>query len=382
MKATISLQTPIVSSPRVLQMAGIFDVPASERSEIVLEIEMPIEEKPWAIGLIVGPSGSGKSSIARHFWPEQLASQMTWPKGKSVLDAFPAKMSIKDIVALMSSVGFSSPPAWVRPFHVLSNGEQFRVMLARLLAELPDLAVIDEFTSVVDRTVAQVGSAALAKTVRRREQKLVAVTCHDDVERWLQPDWVYRPAERRFAWRSVRRRPPIELEIERVDRSGWELFKQHHYLTATHANSASCFIAFWRRRPVAWISWMPHVGLAKRGDGRPIRRVHRMVCLPDFQGVGIGAALQEFTSGAWLAIGCRAICATGHPAVIAAMSRSRRYLMLRAPSLSARGGSDPSLRARFNRTRASLRMTSSFEYVGPPISIEIARRLLDRPEVS
>jgi ABC-type glutathione transport system ATPase component len=157
MKATIRLSSPVVSSPRVLQMSGMFDLPAAERSEVVLDADLPIEEKEWAIGLVVGPSGCGKSSVARHFWPKELARPMVWPKGKSVLDAFPASMSIKDVVQLMSSVGFSSPPAWVRPFQVLSNGEQFRVGLARLLAELPKLAVIDEFTSVVDRTVAQIG---------------------------------------------------------------------------------------------------------------------------------------------------------------------------------------------------------------------------------
>jgi energy-coupling factor transporter ATP-binding protein EcfA2 len=384
LKAKIELATPVVGTPRVLQMGGMLDVdlPSGMRSTVALEVDLPLEAKPWNIGLIVGPSGCGKSSIARHFWPREMRHAAKWHPAKSVLDAFPAAMSIKDIVALLSSVGFSSPPAWLRPFHALSNGEQFRVQLARLLADFPALAVIDEFTSVVDRTVAQIGSAALAKTVRRRKQKLVAVTCHDDVERWLQPDWVYRPAEARFTWRSPRRRPPIELEIERVDHSAWRLFKHHHYLTASHSNSATCFIAFWRRQPVAWISWVPHVGVAKRGDGRLIRRVHRMVCLPDFQGVGIGAALQEFTSRAWIAVDCRAIIATGHPAVIAATARNPRYRMLRAPALNASGGSDPEIRARLNRTRASFRMTASFEYVGRPLSIGMAKRLLTRPTVS
>jgi ABC-type Mn2+/Zn2+ transport system ATPase subunit len=83
-----------------------------------------------------------------------------------------------EITALLSSVGFSSPPSWLKPFHVLSNGEQFRVTLARILAEAPELAVVDEFTSVVDRTVAQIGSHALAKTVRAGNRCFVAVSAH------------------------------------------------------------------------------------------------------------------------------------------------------------------------------------------------------------
>ncbi|MEV1247900.1 hypothetical protein [Nonomuraea sp. NPDC049750] len=65
-------------------------------------------------------------------------------------------MSIKDIVALLGAVGLSSPPAWLRPYRTLSNGEAFRASIARALAESGDLVVIDEFTSVVDRQVAKV----------------------------------------------------------------------------------------------------------------------------------------------------------------------------------------------------------------------------------
>jgi hypothetical protein len=72
-----------------------------------------------------------------------------------------------------------------------SNGEQFRVTLARTLAEAPELAVVDEFTSVVDRTVAQIGSHALAKTIRASNRRFIAVSCHYDIEEWLQPDGKY-----------------------------------------------------------------------------------------------------------------------------------------------------------------------------------------------
>ena len=38
---------------------------------------------------------------------------------------------IKEITGLFTAVGFSSPPSWVKPYQVLSNGEQFRCDLAR-----------------------------------------------------------------------------------------------------------------------------------------------------------------------------------------------------------------------------------------------------------
>jgi ABC-type phosphate transport system ATPase subunit len=53
---------------------------------------------------------------------------------------------------------------------VLSNGQQFRVNLARTLAETPAMAVVDEFASWSIEEVAQIGSAAVAKTVRAAER--------------------------------------------------------------------------------------------------------------------------------------------------------------------------------------------------------------------
>jgi ABC-type ATPase with predicted acetyltransferase domain len=57
-------------------------------------------------------------------------------------------------------------PAWLRPYPVLSNGERFRAGLARLVCEQPGEAVVDEFTSVVDRQIARLGALAFAKAWR------------------------------------------------------------------------------------------------------------------------------------------------------------------------------------------------------------------------
>ena len=151
-------QSDIVRTSRVMQMEGMFDVPPSQRTEEQWTVDLALPDA-WNVGLIVGPSGSGKTTVARELFGDSIASAWEWPRGKSLLDGFPSNMGIKDIVELLSSVGFSSPPSWVRSFHVLSNGEQFRVNMARTLAEMRELAVVDEFTSVVDRTVAQIGSS-------------------------------------------------------------------------------------------------------------------------------------------------------------------------------------------------------------------------------
>src|SRR5262245_45950638 len=123
----ITVSCPVLDSPRVQQMRGMFDLPPEKSATLSWEVELPLAERAWNIGLIVGPSGCGKSTIARHLYPEAVSRQFDWPMDRSVLDAFPAELSIRTVVELLSSVGFSSPPAWLRPFHVLSTGQQFRV---------------------------------------------------------------------------------------------------------------------------------------------------------------------------------------------------------------------------------------------------------------
>lgn len=360
----ITVGTHIERTPRVVQLEGMFDLPPTTRTELSWDVALPLDERPWHIGLVVGPSGCGKSTLARHLWPRQLFRQQEWPEDRAVLDAFPPELPIREMVHLLSSVGFSSPPAWLRPFHVLSTGQQFRVTLARLLAEYPDLVVMDEYTSVVDRTVAQVGSHALARVVRSCGQQFIALSCHEDVIPWLNPDWIYRPDGNQFAWRLLQPRPPITLNIARVHSSTWALFRAHHYLSERLHRSAVCFAAFWKERPVAFSAWLPC--LTRRGG----RREHRTVVLPDFQGVGIGLAFSSFCASLWKGLGQRVTSTTSHPGFIASRSRSPHWRLRRGPSCAHVARERPG-----GPRHAQSRLTAGFEYVGPPAAPEFLFRL-------
>jgi GNAT superfamily N-acetyltransferase len=252
---------------------------------------------------------------------------------------------------------------------VLSTGEKFRTTVARALAESSGLVVMDEFTSVVDRTVAQIGSAAVAKMIRRRGGQFIAVTCHEDVEPWLDPDWVYQPHLKRFQWRSLQGRPAIELEICRVNHSAWSMFAPYHYLSATLNPSAWCFVAFLGAQPTAFTAWLPFVGKIKGGAAR---RGHRTVCLPEFQGIGIGSALCNCIAAMWRGLGFQAVSSTGHPGYIRGRLRSADWMMTRATAFSKKG-----YHRSLDSSRACTRLVASFRYVGTPMNQEHARRLLD-----
>lgn len=173
---------------RIKSVMGTYDLQQSSVEErFTGEINLP---EDWNVGLIVGRSGSGKTTIAKELFCDKIVQGYEW-KHESLLDDFPKDCSVNDICMALTAVGFSSPPSWLKSYHVLSNGEKMRCDIARAMLENKDMFVFDEFTSVVDRNVAQISSLAIQKAIRRNDRKFIAVTCHYDVQDWLMPDWVF-----------------------------------------------------------------------------------------------------------------------------------------------------------------------------------------------
>jgi len=271
---------------RVASVIGKFDL----QSENIVEhfkgdIELP---KEWQVGLIVGKSGTGKTTIAKQLFENAYITSYEYTK-ETVLDDMPKECSVEQITSAFNSVGFSSPPSWLKPYSVLSNGQKMRVDLARAILEEQKFFVFDEFTSVVDRNVAQIGSFAMQKAIRKTDKQFIAVTCHFDVQDWLLPDWVFNTDTMTFQSfeGQKKNRPEIKFEIfNTTDKSIWKMFAKHHYLSHSHNNAANVFIATVNNEIAGFISILPQPGKLQRQ-----KRVHRLVILPDYQGAGIGIKL-------------------------------------------------------------------------------------------
>lgn len=350
-RVDVVVSSEIVRSFRVDQVEGLFDLPAGERSSERFSVEVPDldEGEAWRIGAIVGPSGSGKSTIARAAFGTGLATARSWDARQAVIDGFDEALSAQEITAMLHAVGFSSPPAWVRPYAALSNGQKFRCDLARALLTPAAVTAYDEFTSVVDRASAQVASACVARAVRRGQARcwrFVVVTCHYDVLDWLEPDWVLDMASGELARGRLRRRPVVRVEIRRCGRDVWRAFERHHYLSGSLHVSARCYLATWDGRPAGFCATLQNMGYAGR------RRIHRLVVLPDFQGLGIGTRLATEiarleSSGAVITL------RTGHPGLIASLSKHDRW---RAFDVTRLGGRQS------NNNGSSGRCTVAFAY--------------------
>lgn len=183
-------------SERVSAILRDFDMTLCHARE-EFEGNIDIEGFDWSVGLIVGASGTGKSTIAREVFGDAYVRGYEYV-AEAVVDDMPRHASVEEIELAFTSVGFASPPSWLKPYEVLSTGEKMRVDLARAILSDQDVICFDEFTSVVDRATAKTASLALQKAIRKQGRKFVAVSCHRDIEEWLMPDWIYDTDSKSF----------------------------------------------------------------------------------------------------------------------------------------------------------------------------------------
>lgn len=354
------IETKIPSSFRVEKVKGQFDYDASVIKK-EFDVNIPIEDEKWNIGLIVGASGSGKTTIAKNVFKDfELFEGFDWTD-KTIIDDFSDKLSPKQITEVLSKVGFSSPPDWLKPFGVLSNGQKMRAELARLILESDKPVIYDEFTSVVDRQVAQIGSSAIQKFIRREDKQFIAVSCHYDIEEWLEPDWVYDANKKQFYRRRLRR-PDIEVGIRKASNAEWNLFKEFHYLSADHNKAAHKYIAEINGEAVAWCSVIhfPHPKVSN------FKRIHRIVVKPDYQGIGLGGKFMSILAKQYVEDGFRLRLVTSSPNFIFGLKQSKNWIMVRKPSrVAVTPPKSMTNRSDISSLRKGIsvdRLTASFEY--------------------
>lgn len=192
LKYEFCYKTKFEKSYRTMTLVGQYDL---ENKEIVQNFSgnYKLPEK-WNIGLIVGNSGSGKSSILKKCFGEPIKLQ--WDN-RALIENFASSLTMEEITNALGNVGFNTIPYWLKPFSVLSNGEKTRVEMARMALE-QKFVVYDEFTSMVDRDVAKSMANSVNKLFHKLNKQLVVATCHKDLLQWLKPDWVLDTDENVF----------------------------------------------------------------------------------------------------------------------------------------------------------------------------------------
>jgi ABC-type lipoprotein export system ATPase subunit len=188
----IKLETRIVNDEYTEFIYNSFDIQNKELTQTIVNFDLKEGKNfDWSIGAVIGASGSGKSTILKRLgeirvpefnYDKALISNFDW-------------ITPDEAARVLTSIGLSSVPTWLRPYSALSNGEQYRAQLAYLVASAKDdeVILVDEYTSVVDRDVAKAMSFALSKYIRREKKRIILASCHYDILEWLNPDWICIP---------------------------------------------------------------------------------------------------------------------------------------------------------------------------------------------
>lgn len=290
----IRLTNEIINDEYTNYVYETFDIQNRDETEVEIPFDISTaDDFGWNIGVVYGSSGCGKTTILKNIgnltesnfdYEKPLISNFDW-------------LDPKEATMLLTSMGLSSVPTWLRPFRLLSNGEQYRAELAYKVGKAKDgeMVLIDEYTSVVNRDVAKSMSYSLQKYIRRNNKKIILASCHYDIMEWLMPDWTCSPekggALERGDWLR-QGRPNIELQVSRVESNTWDIFKKHHYLTESVNKGCKFFLFEWNNIPVGIVA----LTSLPSGTVKNAYRLSRTVVLPDFQGLGIGSKISEFVS--------------------------------------------------------------------------------------
>ncbi len=288
---SVNLSCEIPATFHCTKAAASLDINIGEKSKHSLQIQADIET-PYNLGLIVGASGTGKTTLAKQIWGGDVFKNVL-NESLPVIEQFPSEYTQDQRAALLNGVGLTSVPCWIRPAYTLSNGQKARAEIALLMATDSDLSVIDEWTSVVDRNSAKIMSHCVQKYTRRTGKRIVLLSCHYDVIDWLNPDWIIdcnkqEYTDRRLLCRSFERSEKIQFDIREVERKTWGMFSKYHYLSKNlPSGHIECFGLFQGQDQVGFCCFANYVPW---GDKTKPKKMHsnRVVILPEYVGIGLG----------------------------------------------------------------------------------------------
>lgn len=195
----IRFKTKVQRSPRVLEIAEAFGIGLEDKEFVVFD-KIDLEVKKGDVVYITGQSGGGKSVLLR-----ELASQMA-VRGQTVINLDDIKFADKPLIdqigtctdnaiQLLGVAGINDAYLYVRKPSELSDGQRYRLRLAKAIETGAEVWVADEFLAVLDRTSAKVIAYSLQKAARRAGATVIVATTHTDMISDLCPDLMI---EKRF----------------------------------------------------------------------------------------------------------------------------------------------------------------------------------------
>lgn len=262
------------------------DIDIEKKSNYVKRIRADVDSN-FNIGIVVGSSGSGKTTLVRQMFDSKFIEQNILNESLPIIEQFPNDFDYEKRQKYLSAIGLTSIPCWIRPAYTLSNGQKFRAEVALKCALQADPIIIDEWTSVVDRTVAKIMSHSIQKFARKFNRKILLISCHYDVIDWLLPDFVIdvnidEYQDRRSLQQT--RSEQLNIEIYETSRKVWSNFSKYHYLSEKlPGGKLYHFGAFIKDEQIGYVCFANYIP----GKTNCLHS-NRIVIHPDYCGIGMG----------------------------------------------------------------------------------------------
>lgn len=178
---------------RVLEVAEAYGLGLNDK-EFVVYKDFEIEVNEGDVVYITGQSGSGKSLLLR-----ELAAQMRGITGLSVVDIDQIEMDERPLIEqvgknmadanrILAIAGINDAYLLIRSPNQLSDGQKYRLALAKLIESGAKVWVADEFGAKLDRITAKNIAFSMQKIARKMGATLLVATTHEDLEEELGPD--------------------------------------------------------------------------------------------------------------------------------------------------------------------------------------------------
>jgi energy-coupling factor transporter ATP-binding protein EcfA2 len=113
----IELKHKILNDKYTEYVYDAYDIQNKEESNVTIDNNIRVDDFDWNIGVIYGGSGTGKSTLLKTFG--EIATPI-FDNEKSLISNFDW-MTPEEATHLLSAMGLSSVPTWLRQFKVMLN---------------------------------------------------------------------------------------------------------------------------------------------------------------------------------------------------------------------------------------------------------------------
>lgn len=192
-RINVSFTTRTTKTTRVMEIAESFGL-GMEEKEFTLYDDLPLVIERGDVVYITGQSGSGKSvvlrELQRHLKEEGMAvtsiDDVVFDNDKPVIDQI--GKTTAEALSLLSLAGLNDAYLFIRKPTELSDGQRYRLRIAKLIESGAGVWAADEFGAVLDRVTAQVVASNMQRAARQCGAIVLVATTHEDLITALRPD--------------------------------------------------------------------------------------------------------------------------------------------------------------------------------------------------